>query len=153
MTKAASSAFRDLYQAWIDAIKRGDREWFERTLTDDFVFFVFLRDDDGVRRTVTLDKAEFISFDMLMVEIYAEVVEADAVVKGDLAISWLVADDRVVLGEPNDFQRAVMDKIEMTGDAARVTAEGFRGFYSTSWRREQDGWRAFSHELAGVLDA
>jgi hypothetical protein len=148
----AADEFGALYQAWFAAIHGHDREWFERTLADDYRLQAFVGDDAGRPRRLELDKAEFIAFDMLIESCDIEALEVTAQVYGDVAISSMVARDAIVL--PAAIPAAVqpvVDKIGFAGDLAHAVDGGMTALYASAWRREHGRWRCFNHQLVAVL--
>lgn len=152
MFESAAEEFRALYAEWVGAVKAHDRAWFGRVFADDFTFQAFLRDDAGGRHTVVLDKAEFTAFELHMVDIEFEALAVEATVQQDLAVSWLLAQERATLAEEaDDFTRGVLAKMQIGGDTERVASSGARALTSASWRRSGDGWECFSQQVVGVL--
>lgn len=149
---SAAAEFQQLYEDWFRAIEQHDRDWFERTITDDFVELLFLKNDDGSPHIVQLGKQEFVTLDMLIADSAVKAIAVDAVVVGDLATSWLLADDRITLSAAATAEdRAILDKVGFKGDVSAALDQGMRALYCSAWRRAPHGWTCFSHQLLGVV--
>jgi hypothetical protein len=119
--------FRAIYEAWYRAIAEHDREWFERTLADDFRYIHF---EGGV-----WDKQQLIDVDMS--------VDATEVTWHEIDVTELTPGIAAVVGRYTAWD-AISD--EHVTDSMRATlGDGLTLRWNALWRHEDGRWQVFLH--------
>jgi hypothetical protein len=151
----AAYEFRRYYEAWTNACSTRDRDWFDRTIADDFRGIIFSPCSTGAARAVIYDKPRYTDLQMLTVRPYVRMLTVSAVIEGKLAASTLLTFTQATYSTcADDALLRVMRDVSSVPRAYRVGMEtGMTALYSTTWRRAGSGWQCLSHQAVGIVTA
>ena len=138
---ALSAQFRQLHDAWGEAIANHDYDWFERHFAEDF---------HGTAQpwpTLVVDKKMMIELDKATDRMEVAWVDIQADRYGDtVLVRGVVRYDR------EEFKPGTKIAEGMpTGDQLSSLVNGRKALYIDAWRHNGTEWQIFDHHMVGIV--
>ena len=134
----ASNVARDLYNQWAAALRAHSYDWFERHLSEDYMFSAHPFPD------MRLDKATFIEVDKKIGAADIRFVSVEADLVDEIIISRVIADVK------EEFKADLGAGLPSAAEVNRLFS-GERFAYVSAWRKTGNVWQCFDHHMIGAV--